>query len=132
MTNKEELDGIKIPTIRQVIEYTDRLRQQIWDYDAREIVVPGQGGTWVSRFIGLKTGEKIEIGWSRIRDEYGALVWGEKDEMESGHYCVMYIDPYVPYARSCEITGGGRESLAINISDLQVLFELENKINKKR
>ena len=118
---------------RQIFKYVDKLQQLIWDNDASEIDVPGQGRTWVSNVIGLKVGKDIEIGWSRWRDEEGSLVWGSHDGLRRGDYCVMYVDPYNSTLRIAELRESGKKVLGIELNDFNDILTLADKLrNYKR
>lgn len=103
------------------IDLSNRARQEIWGNDAQVVDVPGQGRTWVAR-IRNNEGEEREMGWSRIRDERGALVWSpEGESLEDGDYSVMYVDPYTPSVRLAELRAGGEIILGIDSREVEAL-----------
>jgi len=83
-----------LPSTKNVLDLTNKLRDLINQNNPSLIEVPGQGTTWASD-ITFPDGSQRQLGWARIRDEQGALVWTDKGErLELGNYNVLYVDPY--------------------------------------
>lgn len=119
---KERLLENHLPTVSEIISLTDKLRRLINDSNPGLIEIPGQGRTWASD-INLPDGKEIQLGWSRIRDEYGALVWTEDGEkLKNGNYNVMYVDPYNEDIRLAEFRTKEEKVLGIQWSSIQKIM----------
>lgn len=82
------------PTERELLVAYGKLRNIIIDNKPFFVEIPGQGITLSAIVPEKATQQQILLGWSRFRDEDGAVVWGADADARKGNYNVMYACPY--------------------------------------
>jgi len=123
---EDDRETVLFPTTKQLISLSGRVRDLINKHDPKPIKVPGQGETWVALLPGSE-GKIIQVGWSRIRDEYGALIWTKEGNLMSGDYNVMYVNPYEEQVILCHLKCNGEseaEEVVVGSFDWTAMTEI--------